>query len=159
VIIDTLVQRDCLRNFAAMKARAAGLALLSRQVTLPPVPESAAVSRQWSRQTMADWRLDEIADVAAQLVSELVTNSIEHAQTACVRLMLIHAAATLWIDVRDDDTASLPARRLAGPYDVRGRGLVIIEAMSARWGVSVTEAGKSVWCELATPPAGSAPQA
>ena len=140
-----------------MNARSADPELLSSAVTLSAAPESVAAGRQWSRATIADWKLDEVADVAVQLVSELVTNSVEHARTARVRLMMTHAAATLWIDVGDDDTARLPVIRQAGPGDIRGRGLTIIEAMSDRWGVSVTGSGKSVWCALAAPRANAWP--
>ena len=157
MITHTVLPRNCVRNFVIMNARSADPELLSRAVTLSAAPESVAAGRQWSRETMADWMLDELADVAVQLVSELVTNSIEHAHTACVRLMMTHAAATLWIDVGDDDAARLPVNRQAGPDDICGRGLTIIEAMSDRWGVSVTRSGKSVWCALATPRADSWP--
>jgi anti-sigma regulatory factor (Ser/Thr protein kinase) len=149
VITHTLLPRNCLRDFVIINARALDAELVSRAVTLSPVPESVAAGRQWSRETIADWKLDEVANVAAQLVSELVTNSVEHAQTECVCLTLTHAEATLWIDVSDDDAATLPTRRRARPDDIRGRGLTIIEAISDRWGVCVTGSGKSVWCALA----------
>jgi anti-sigma regulatory factor (Ser/Thr protein kinase) len=136
-----------------MNARSADPKCRTRAVTLAPVPEAVAAGRQWSRETMTDWKLDDVSDIAAQIVSELVTNSIEHARTACVRLVMTHATGTLWIDVGDDDADSLPARRQAGPDDVCGRGLTIIEAMSDRWGISITGYGKSVWCALAAPQA------
>lgn len=151
VVTRMLLPRNRLRDFVIVSALSLYPELLSRGVTLSPVPESVAAGRQWSREAIADWKLDEVADVAAQLVSELVTNSVEHAQTEFVRLMVIHAEATLWIDVGDDDAANLPARRQAGPDDIGGRGLAIIEAMSDRWGVSVTDSGKSVWCAIAVP--------
>lgn len=151
MITHTLLSHNCLRDFVIMNARSLDPELLSRGVTLSPLPESVAAGRQWSRETIADWKLDEVADVATQLVSELVTNSVEHAQTECVRLTVTYAEATLWIDVCDDDSANLPARRKVCPDDIRGRGLTIIEAMSDRWGISVTRSGKSVWCALAAP--------
>src|SRR5260370_32246598 len=88
VITDTALPRNCVRNFLIMSARPPGLGFLSRAVTLSAVPESVAASRRWSRETMADWELDEITDTGAQLVSELVTNSVEHAKTARVRLIV-----------------------------------------------------------------------
>src|SRR5260370_33946587 len=138
-----LLPRNSLRDFVIVSVRSPYPELLSRGVTLSPVPESVAAGRQWSRETIADWKLDEVADVAAQLVSELVTNSVEHAQTECVRLMVTHAETTLWIDVGDDDAANLPARRQAGHDDIGGPGLTIREAMADPWGVSCSDSGQS----------------
>jgi serine/threonine-protein kinase RsbW len=41
--------------------------------------------------------------------------------------------------------------------DVGGRGLVIVQALSDRWGVQVTDSGKTVWCEFAPGPPVPAP--
>jgi two-component sensor histidine kinase len=97
---------------------------------------------------MKEWQLDDMTDVVQQLVSELVTNSIEHADTSSVRVMLVHATGTLRLDVTDEDVVSLPVRAQADVDDIRGRGLAIVEALSERWGVHVAGCVKTVWCEL-----------
>lgn len=125
--------------------------VLSRVVTLPPVPRAVAACRSWSRQTVTRWRLGEAARVVEQLVSELVTNSIEHAGGVSVMVLLMYAAGMLRIEVRDHDAVNLPVLKDPGLADTDGRGLVIVEALSDRWGVRVTDTGKSVWCELAVP--------
>lgn len=107
---------------------------------------------------MTEWQLEEMTDVVRQLVSELVTNSVEHARTTCVRILLLHAAGVLRLDVTDDDVVSLPVRATAGVEDIRGRGLAIVEALSDRWGVHITASAKTVWCELGRGPEPSAVQ-
>jgi anti-sigma regulatory factor (Ser/Thr protein kinase) len=125
---------------------------LSRVVTVPPVPRAVSAARDWSRQTVSRWRLGEVADPVGQLVSELVTNSIEHAECVSVTVLLMYAAGMLRLEVRDQDGAHVPVLRYPAPGDLNGRGLVIVEALSDRWGVRVTDAGKAVWCELAAGP-------
>jgi len=127
---------------------------LSRVVTVPPVPRAVTAAREWSRQTIERWRLGEAAEPIEHLVSELVTNSVEHAQCVSVTVLLMYAAGMLRLEVRDQDTAHVPVQKSPEPGDVDGRGLVIVQALSDRWGVRVTSSGKTVWCELAVPPPG-----
>lgn len=99
---------------------------------------------------MEEWQLDDFAYVVQQLISELITNSVEHAVTSCVRVVLMFSAGIVRLDVTDDDVVNLPLRTQASVEDVAGRGLAIVEALSDRWGVHITASAKSVWCELAT---------
>jgi len=133
-----------------MNTRPASGDCLWRIVTLAAIPEAVAQSRAWSRETLREWQLDDFAYVVQQLISELVTNSIEHAVTSCVRVLLMFSAGTLRLDVTDDDVVSLPVRTQASADEVAGRGLTIVEALSDRWGVHISASAKSVWCELAT---------
>jgi anti-sigma regulatory factor (Ser/Thr protein kinase) len=136
-----------------MNTRSAGTDCLWRVVALRAVPQAVADGRRWARETVREWRLGETADVVQQLASELVTNSVEHAQTSSVRVLLMFMAGTLRLDVADDDVVSLPVRAQPSVDDVSGRGLAIVEALSDRWGVRITRCAKSVWCELAAAPA------
>ena len=97
---------------------------------------------------MAEWQLEDMTDVVRQLVSELVTNSVEHAETSSVRVLLMHVSGVLRLDVTDDDIVSLPVRARARVDDISGRGLAIVEALSDRWGVHIAARAKTVWCEL-----------
>lgn len=131
-----------------MNTRPSGANFLWRVVTLAAVPEAVAHGRAWSRETMKEWQLGHMTDGIAQLVSELVTNSVEHADTSRVRVLLILAAGILRLDVTDDDVVNLPIRAQASADDIAGRGLAIVEALSDRWGVHISATAKSVWCEL-----------
>jgi anti-sigma regulatory factor (Ser/Thr protein kinase) len=148
MITGTPLPRNCVRHFFIMNTRPANDDYLWRILTLPAVPEAVADGRAWSRQTMKEWRLAAMTDVVQQLVSELVANSIEHADTSCVRAMLVHATGTLRLDVTDDDVVSLPVLTQPGVDDINGRGLAIVDALSDRWGVHIAGCAKTVWCEL-----------
>lgn len=148
VITGTPPPRNCVRNFFIMNTRPPGDNYRWGAVTLPAVREAVADGRAWSREILTKWQLDDLTEVVQQLVSELVTNSIEHAVTSCVRVLLVHSAGTLRLDVTDDDVVSLPVRAQVGVDDITGRGLAIVEALSDRWGVHITASAKTVWCEV-----------
>ena len=88
----------------------------------------------------------ELVDSVELLTSELVTNALVHAETA-PRVAVQLTPATVRIEVYDDD----PVVPQPMPFDLErpgGRGLFIVEAMSARWGAEPTDAGKLMWFEL-----------
>lgn len=152
VITGTPRPRNCVKHFLMVNTRPVSADFLWRVVTLAAAPQAVGEGRAWSRETTKEWQLDHMTDVVAQLVSELVTNSVEHADTSCVRVLLMLAAGILRLDVTDDDVVSLPIRAQAGADDVAGRGLEIVEALSDRWGVHISATAKSVWCELVSWP-------
>jgi anti-sigma regulatory factor (Ser/Thr protein kinase) len=126
---------------------------LSRVLTIPPVPRAVRAARQWVRETLVRWRLTDAVESAESIVSELVTNSIIHAEDgASVVVLLMYAAGALRMEVRDHDPLNLPLVGNPGPLDTSGRGLVLVEALAGRLGVRVTDTGKAVWCELAVSP-------
>jgi len=116
---------------------------------LPAFPEALRAARLWTRGTLQDWQLTDLAPTVAQLVSELLANSIEHARTASVGICLIDTDQTMLIEVDDTDAERLPTRRSPSPDDTSGRGLLIVDELSDRWGVRVSDRGKTVWCEIA----------
>ena len=72
---------------------------------------------------------------------------------APIELSLRRTGTSLIIEVRDPNPDP-PAVQLAGPLDEDGRGLVIVDVLSARWGHAADEhGGKVVWCEIALPAA------
>ena len=89
---------------------------------------------------------DETVETAVLLVTELVSNAVEHGGgAAVVDAFLDHDR--LRVSVGDEDPR-LPA---VGPADVeaeRGRGLLLVDALSSRWGASPQAPGKTVWFEL-----------
>ncbi len=133
-----------------------------RQVRLPAFPEAVRAARRWARETLEDWQLTEPTAEIQQLVSELLANSIEHARTASVGICLTATVRgsrrplattdlTVLIEVSDNDGARLPTRKAPSIEDTSGRGLLIVEELSERWGVQADDHGKTVWCEVAVP--------
>lgn len=87
----------------------------------------------------------------AQLcVSELLTNVINHVgegAAVTVRLFLTPDGRTR-LEVTDPDPHSWLIARDPGADGETGRGLLLLDAVARRWGVWLTPAGKTVWCEL-----------
>jgi anti-sigma regulatory factor (Ser/Thr protein kinase) len=92
--------------------------------------------------------VDEEACEDARLVAtELVANVVDHADTDCVLTVSMDGAG-LRIEVRDFYRCLPPRPRPIDLHALRGRGLQVVSALSARWGVSEFDDGKSVWAEL-----------
>lgn len=84
-------------------------------------------------------------------VSELVTNAVQHSDSAKdgrVMLELAVGKERVRVDVTDDGSATSHPRLADPPAgSERGNGLKIVRAISNRWGVKVTPGGTTVWCE------------
>lgn len=80
------------------------------------------------------------------VVSELVTNSVLHAGTPSTVVVSVDARCVR-IEVHDADP-TLPAMRSPTPETVTGRGLVLVDALTDRWGCDPEGGGKVVWFEL-----------
>src|SRR5437660_12927088 len=92
-----------------------------------------------------DHRSSEALAVVRMLLSELVTNAVDHGRPPIeVRVALDHVFR---IEV---DDASPSAPRVQGPdrFRERGRGMLLVDALSSRWGVHPTTTGKTVWAEV-----------
>jgi anti-sigma regulatory factor (Ser/Thr protein kinase) len=118
-------------------------------VVLPQHTRAAAVARRSTGEVLRAWELDHLEPVALLVVSELVTNAVLHAYTGGSSPELhLHAGSTwLRIEVHDADPRPPQPRTPAG-LDEAGRGLLLIEAITAEWGVYVTATGKAVWAIL-----------
>ena len=91
------------------------------------------------------------ADEAVLVVSELVTNAVTHGTSpAELRLVLGRESHGLRVEVTDSRGESVPA--LADPSrDLDGRrGLLLVAALTDRWGwyPSIDGPGKTVWAVL-----------
>lgn len=128
----------------------------SRVLSVPRLAHAIRPARTWVRETLVTWDVGALAEPGALIASELATNAVVHAQTASrVVLLLMYAAGTVRLEVRDDDPVNLPVRRNPAYSGTGGRGLVVVEALSQRWGVRVIDSGKSVWAELDITPPGT----
>ena len=120
--------------------------------TFPADPGAVRTARAVVRGQLRTWGLDELGDVAALLVSELVTNSMRHA-TGPIGVRLVRAAGpvpTLLVEV-SDPLPEFPRERRARSDEEDGRGLQLVAHSSRRWGTRPADTGKTVWFELAVP--------
>jgi serine/threonine-protein kinase RsbW len=128
-----------------------------REVTLPAARPAAALARQATRDALADWRLSYLADPAVLLVSELVTNVVQHAGPAVSATVLRLACGDGWLRIEvHDSSPHAPRPRTPDWLDESGFGLMLVDALAATWGVQQTRQGKAVWAELDARPGGAA---
>jgi anti-sigma regulatory factor (Ser/Thr protein kinase) len=136
---------------------------LTASVLLESSPQASSAARHFLRARLAEWDVDDDAtDNALLCLSELVTNAVIHAGTAS-ELRATLEGGVLTVIVRDLGGLGRPAdeAELAGDLDplrVYGRGLMLVDALSDRWGSERDVTGTTVWfaLELGKPPGGSA---
>ncbi|MFF4117119.1 SpoIIE family protein phosphatase [Streptomyces sp. NPDC001714] len=116
--------------------------------SLPDDPRAAGQAREYIREQLSAWDLDELAMTTELLVSELVGNVIRHA-AGPMRLRLIRSRSLI-CEVYDGSLTS-PRIRRAAFTDEGGRGLHLVAALSRRWGTRHLADGKCIWTEQDLP--------
>lgn len=132
--------------------RPAGLRRAS--LRLEPAPAAPARARRMITEICREWGIDDLIGPATLIVSELVSNAVQHAGTA----MTVDASLRgehLCLSVRDHhpQAPTVPDRApVDGPPTVGGRGLQLIESYATSWGSHAAADGKTVWATLRVPP-------
>jgi anti-sigma regulatory factor (Ser/Thr protein kinase) len=127
---------------------------------LGPVETAPAAARATLKLSLKVWGLPHLADDAEAVASELVTNAVAASRDKAplgteprhitFRLTVEPDSGELYIRVWDPDPTP-PPLDLALPADEQesGRGLLIVGALSNRWGWHPgPNGGKSVWSAL-----------
>jgi CheY-like chemotaxis protein len=124
-------------------------------IDLPHPLSSVAVARDFVRETLAEWGIDDPVDDALLVVSELAANALTHAESS-YRVRLSATALALRIE-GDDDGNGTPEPRPLTDTDESGRGLYLVDSLAASWGMEAGDGeGKRIWAELALPAAAGA---
>jgi anti-sigma regulatory factor (Ser/Thr protein kinase) len=120
---------------------------------LPGVPGSVPVARFHVRAALAFHDLQQFANDAAIITSELVTNAVQHAccdVTATIGVTVARPRDSEAVIVAvSDSSPHAPVMHIAPPGSERGRGLQIVESLSVYWGWHTEPGGKAVFAILA----------
>lgn len=109
------------------------------------VAEVATIRAECTRRIRA-WGLEEDADTAELIISELITNALRYgAPPVHLRLM---RGRSLVCEVSDGSSTS-PHLRRARATDEGGRGLFLVSQLARHWGTRYTAEGKVIWAEQA----------
>ncbi|MFE2554868.1 ATP-binding protein [Streptomyces sp. NPDC059352] len=114
-------------------------------------PESAATARRITRAVLIEWgRGEDTIDRALLVVSELVTNAVEHAlPPIALHLGLPEPGDTLRIEVDDGGPAEQEgAWTVSCAADEHGRGLDIVALLAAAHGCRTGDDGATYWAVL-----------
>ncbi len=116
-------------------------------IDLPDDLSSVADARRFVRDILREWGIDEPLDDALLVVSELAANALTHARSS-YRLRVSATAHALRIEV-DDAGVGTPEPQPLTETEEHGRGLHLVDALAASWGMESAETGgKKVWAEL-----------
>ncbi|MFD5376406.1 ATP-binding protein [Streptomyces griseoincarnatus] len=118
-------------------------------VLLSATPRSARLARLLTDAHLRDWGYD--PEAARHVVAELAANAVTHGRVPGrdFRLAFYVVGHTLRIEVTDTRGDRLPQHQPPSPDAESGRGLLLVEALADRWGVSEDRLPrKTVWAEL-----------
>jgi len=106
-----------------------------------------ALARRFLLETVCEVHLSRVLDEAELLVSELITNGVEHGAPPITLRVTCDGTSGLRVAVRDGSPRP-PQARDAGPEDDSGRGIALVDMLSTSWGVETSERGKTTWFTL-----------
>ncbi|WP_416977214.1 ATP-binding protein [Streptomyces sp. T028] len=122
-------------------------------VLLSSTPRGARLGRLLAVEQLRSWGLP--LDPARQIVAELAANAAVHGRIPGrdFRLSLYVLAGTLRIEVTDTHGDRLPLLQDPAADAESGRGLLLVDALADRWGVtSELCPRKTVWAEVQLAP-------
>ncbi|MER5951255.1 ATP-binding protein [Streptomyces sp. NPDC001904] len=107
---------------------------------------SARHIRRIVRAYLHRWALTELTDTAELAVTELLANVVRHVPGRFCSVLILRVENGLRVEVTDPDPR-LPEVQQAGQLAEHGRGLMLVEALTDRWGTTPSPPGKTVWFE------------
>lgn len=109
--------------------------------------QAPSAARHFVANVLKGWgHSPRLLEDAKLVVSELATNAITHANSP-FSVQVRPNGSSVRVSVSDASRAS-PSLRPDNWAAISGRGLRLIDALAAHWGVEIKEDGKTVWAEL-----------
>jgi anti-sigma regulatory factor (Ser/Thr protein kinase) len=113
------------------------------------IPNAVPLARRLVREWLRHWDAPtDVSDAGVLIASEFVTNTVTHTHGRTIRLRIRWASLVGHVEVWDASPVRL-LKRSPDETDTGGRGLLLVEAYSSRWGYYPSAGGKVVWAELA----------
>jgi anti-sigma regulatory factor (Ser/Thr protein kinase) len=148
------VDADTLRRGGVPAEPGSGAGPAATSLELAALPGAVPCARGHVRAVARERGLEDLADDAELISSELVTNATRASarlttpEQPVVRMWIASNHKSIMISVWDG-SGDMPVRQHPGYDDDSGRGLVIVHALAARWGCyPVAAGGKITWAEL-----------
>ncbi|MEV0281623.1 ATP-binding protein [Streptomyces sp. NPDC050610] len=112
--------------------------------------DSVPDARHHVEALLTEWKLGGLIDDASLIVSELTSNVIKHARGIgdFFEVELRRRSGVLILEVSDSFQWRMPELKEPCEEDTDGRGLLIVDALSEKWGVRPRQTGKTVWAQL-----------
>jgi anti-sigma regulatory factor (Ser/Thr protein kinase) len=112
------------------------------------VPEAVSLARRFVADVLDAWHMGELTDESQVIVSELMTNVVAHTTSPTTGIAIEQQPdRRIRIEVTDDSSTE-PRPYTPKDTSEHGRGLLVVDALSSRWGVTRHHHGKSTWAEL-----------
>ncbi|MET7703020.1 ATP-binding protein [Streptomyces sp. NPDC005485] len=108
---------------------------------------SARHLRRILRAYLIAWEMPELTDAAALALTELVANVVRHVPDRRAALLMLWRPDGVRVEVTDTCSRA-PLSTAVDKFAEGGRGLVIVDAVTDRWGWHpLPGRGKTVWFE------------
>ncbi|MGW2865601.1 ATP-binding protein [Streptomyces sp. NPDC001205] len=117
-------------------------------------PAAAPAVRRFVSAALGQWGYTQATDDLLLCACELATNAQIHGtdegEQFLVSVMCLERPGSFRVEVHDR-SLNFPLAGPVTPDDEDGRGLLLVSALSSRWGVEPRSGGKVVWSELQIP--------
>lgn len=117
---------------------------------LPGGPAAAATARRALGQLRGEFD-EPFMETMRLLVTELVANSVRHAQATFVSVKAVVTNSSVWFEVSDEGPGFEPQSEMrhgTAHTEETGWGLFLVERLASRWGVRREGDATHVWFEL-----------
>ncbi|MFE0107107.1 ATP-binding protein [Streptomyces sp. NPDC059009] len=121
-------------------------------MSFPAERASAKLARDFVTRVLGRWGVTDRSDELVLCCSELATNALAHGcPSGGEFLVCVEHRSTgrhVRIEVHDSEEAPPPDATPHSPLSEQGRGLLLVDLVSDRWGVEPQTGGKIVWAEF-----------
>jgi anti-sigma regulatory factor (Ser/Thr protein kinase) len=116
------------------------------RLVLSPNRQAGSLARQAIRQRFSKGLTSSTLGDLFSVITELVNNSVQHGPGTPITITILMSGESIRGEVADHGNPAYAAPKLKEVTETGGRGLTVIDKLTARWGVS--EGSTDVWFEM-----------